>query len=91
MKQTIKNYALFLVGLFIASMGVALSTKAGLGTSPVAAVPYSVSIVNHALTFGWWLNIWSLLQVAVQVFCFAGNANRSKLSFKQFWRLSTVI
>lgn len=67
MKQTIKNYVLFLVGLFIASMGVALSTKAGLGTSPVAAVPYSVSIVNHALTFGWWLNIWSLLQVAVQV------------------------
>lgn len=48
-------------------MGVALSTKAGLGTSPVAAVPCSVSIVNHALTFGWWLNIWSLLQVAVQV------------------------
>lgn len=67
MQQTIKNYELFLVGLFIASMGVALSTKAGLGTSPVAAVPYSVSIVNHALTFGWWLNIWSLLQVAVQV------------------------
>ena len=67
MQQTIKNYALFLVGLFIASMGVALSTKAGLGTSPVAAVPYSVSIVNHALTFGWWLNIWSLLQVSVQV------------------------
>ena len=67
MQQTIKNYALFLVGLFIASMGVALSTKAGLGTSPVAVVPYSVSIVNHALTFGWWLNIWSLLQVAVQV------------------------
>ena len=67
MQQTIKNYALFLVGLFIASMGVALSTKAGLGTSPVVAVPYSVSIVNHALTFGWWLNIWSLLQVAVQV------------------------
>ena len=66
-ETTIKNYALFLVGLFVASMGVALSTKAGLGTSPVAAVPYSVSIVNHALTFGWWLNIWSLLQVAVQV------------------------
>ena len=91
MQQTIKNYALFLVGLFIASMGVALSTKAGLGTSPVAAVPYSVSIVNHALTFGWWLNIWSLLQVSVQVLLLRKNANRSKLSFKQFWRLSTVI
>ena len=67
MKQTIRNYALFFIGLFIASMGVALSTKAGLGTSPVASVPYSISLVNHALTFGWWLNVWSLIQVAVQV------------------------
>ena len=67
MKQVFKNYLLFFVGLFIASMGVALSTKAGLGTSPVASVPYSISIVNHALTFGWWLNIWSLVQVAVQI------------------------
>ena len=63
----IKNYALFLIGLFIASMGVALSAKAGLGTSPVASVPYSVSLVNHALTFGWWLNMWSVLQIAVQI------------------------
>ena len=67
MKQVIKNYALFLIGLFIASMGVALSTKAGLGTSPVASVPYSVSLVNHTLTFGWWLNMWSVVQIAVQI------------------------
>lgn len=67
MKQVVKNYALFLIGLFIASLGVALSTKAGLGTSPVASVPYSVSLVNHALTFGWWLNMFSVVQIAVQV------------------------
>lgn len=67
MKQVIKNYALFLIGLFIASMGVALSAKAGLGTSPVASVPYSVSLVNHTLTFGLWLNMWSVLQIAVQI------------------------
>jgi len=67
LRQTIRNYALFLIGLFIASMGVALSTKAGLGTSPVAAVPYSISLLNHALTFGWWLNLWSVLQIVVQV------------------------
>lgn len=58
---------LFLIGLFVASMGVALSAKAGLGTSPVASVPYSISLINHTLTFGWWLNMWSLAQVAVQV------------------------
>ena len=67
MKQTVKNYTLFLIGLFIASMGVALSTKAGLGTSPVASVPYSVSLVNHTLSFGWWLNLWSVIQILVQV------------------------
>lgn len=66
-KSVVKSYMLFLIGLFIASMGVALSTKAGLGTSPVAAIPYSVSLVNHALTFGWWLNILSVVQIAVQV------------------------
>lgn len=67
MKQVVKNYILFLIGLFIASMGVALSTKAGLGTSPVASVPYSISLLNHALTFGWWLNIWSVIQIVVQI------------------------
>lgn len=67
MQKIIKNYVLFLIGLFVASMGVALSTKAGLGTSPVASVPYSISLINHTLTFGWWLNMWSLAQVAVQV------------------------
>ncbi|MBQ8012527.1 MAG: hypothetical protein IJ265_13330 [Oscillospiraceae bacterium] len=67
MKQTVRNYTLFLIGLFIASMGVALSTKAGLGTSPVAAVPYSISLINHTLTFGWWLNLLSVLQIFVQI------------------------
>lgn len=67
LKQIVKNYVLFLIGLFIASMGVALSTKASLGTSPVASVPYSVSLLNHTLTFGWWLNVWSIIQILVQV------------------------
>ena len=58
---------LFLTGLFIASMGVAFSTKAGLGTSPVASVPYSVSLVCTIFTLGGWLNILSVLQITVQV------------------------
>ena len=52
---------------FIASMSVALSAKVGLGTSPVASVPFSVSLVNNSLTFGWWLNIWSVVQILVQI------------------------
>lgn len=65
--KIIRQYALFLIGLFIASMGVAFSTKAGLGTSPVASLPYSVSLVSSLLSFGGWLNVLSVLQIAVQV------------------------
>ena len=62
-----KNYILFLIGLFIASMGVAFSTKAGLGTSPVASVPYSVSLLSTLLTFGGWLNLLSVIQILTQI------------------------
>ena len=48
-------------------MGVAFSTKAGLGTSPVASLPYSVSLVSSLLSFGGWLNVLSVIQIAVQV------------------------
>lgn len=63
----IRKYGIFLTGLFIASLGVAFSTKAGLGTSPVASVPYSVSLVSQALSFGWWLNSLSIIQILVQI------------------------
>ena len=48
-------------------MGVAFSTKAGLGPSPVASLPYSVSLVSSLLSFGGWLNVLSVIQIAVQV------------------------
>ncbi len=66
-KDIARRYLLFLIGLFIASAGVAFSTLAGLGTSPVASVPYSVSLISGRLSFGGWLNLWSVLQITVQV------------------------
>ena len=73
--ETAGRYGLFLIGLFIASLGVAFSTKAGLGTSPVASVPYSVSLVSPLLSFGSWLNLLSLVQVIVQVAVLKGKCN----------------
>lgn len=61
------RYFLFLTGLFVASMGVAFSTKAGLGTSPVASVPYSVSLLSNKLSFGGWLNVLSVIQILIQI------------------------
>jgi len=76
------RYVLFIIGLFIASMGVAFSTKAGLGTSPVASVPYSVSLISGALTFGGWLNLWSVIQIATQVLILKGKVNYLEIAIQ---------
>ena len=75
-----KNYLLFLIGLFIASMGVAFSTKAGLGTSPVASVPYSVSLLSTLLTFGGWLNLLSVIQILTQIAVLKGKCNYAEIA-----------
>ena len=82
MSDMIKRYSLFLVGLFIASMGVAFSTKAGLGTSPVASVPYSVSLVSTLLSFGGWLNLLSVIQIAIQVIILKGKCNYIEIAIQ---------
>jgi len=61
------KYFLFVLGLFVASMGVAFSAKASLGTSPVSTVPYSMSLISSLLSFGGWLNLLSVIQISIQV------------------------
>jgi len=65
--EIVFRYFLFLIGLFIASIGVAFSTKAGLGTSPVASIPYSISLISSIFTLGGWLNLLSIIQIAIQI------------------------
>ena len=77
-----RRYGLFLIGLFIASMGVAFSAKAGLGTSPVASVPYSVSLVSSLFTFGGWLNILSVIQITAQVLVMKGKCNYIEIAIQ---------
>ena len=71
----VRRYSVFLLGLFIASMGVAFSTVAELGTSPVASVPYSVSRVSDLLSFGGWLNLLSVIQITVQILLLKSRCN----------------
>ncbi len=79
-KKIIIRYVIFLIGLFIASVGVAFSTKAGLGTSPVASVPYSISLVSSLLTFGGWLNLFSVIQIITQVVVLKGKCNYAEIA-----------
>lgn len=40
----LKRYILFLIELFINSLGVSLVTKANLGTSPISSIPYVLNL-----------------------------------------------
>ena len=46
--EKFKRYLIFLVGLFISSLGVSLVTKANLGTSPISSIPYVLSLNRTA-------------------------------------------
>ena len=76
----VRRYALFLAGLFVASMGVAFSTIAGLGTSPVASVAYSVSLASPLLSLGGWLNLLSVIQILAQVLILKGKCNYTEIA-----------
>lgn len=61
-----KRYVLFLVGLFINSLGVSFVTKANLGTSPISSIPYVLSL-NFPLTLGNFTIIFSILLILLQI------------------------
>lgn len=48
MKQGIRRISVYLVGLFILSLGVALSVKSGLGVTSVNSIPYALSLIFSA-------------------------------------------
>ena len=61
-----KRYLVFLVGLFVNSLGVSLITKANLGTSPISSIPYVLSL-NIPMTLGEFTIFFSLLLIVLQL------------------------
>ena len=59
-------------GLILISFGVALTTKAGLGTSPISAIPYSLSLIIPGLSMGTWLILFSIALVLIEIILLKG-------------------
>ena len=68
----LKRYIIFLVGLFVNSLGVSLITKANLGTSPISSIPYVLSL-NFPLTLGNFTIIFRILLIILQLFILRKN------------------
>lgn len=66
MAEKVKRYLVFLVGLFVSSLGVSMITKADLGTSPISAIPYVLSL-NFPWTLGGFTVAFSLFLIFLQL------------------------
>ena len=64
--ETLKRYLIFLVGLFVNSLGVSLVTKANLGTSPISSIPYVLSL-NFPFTLGNFTIFFSIFLIVLQL------------------------
>lgn len=63
--EKLKRYVIFLIGLFINSLGVSLVTKAALGTSPISSIPYVLSL-NFPFTLGEFTIFFSIFLIFLQ-------------------------
>ncbi|MBE6273894.1 MAG: cytidylate kinase family protein [Bacteroides sp.] len=61
----VKRYIYLLISLFVIAFGVALITKASLGTSPIASVPYVLSLCT-SMTMGQYMVAMNLLCLSVE-------------------------
>ena len=62
----IKRYFIFFIGLFINSLAVSVITSANLGTSPISAIPYILSLILP-LSLGTFTILFSLLLIFIQI------------------------
>jgi uncharacterized membrane protein YczE len=56
-----------LTGLAANAFGVAAVTQAHLGTSPIAAIPYALSLVVSQLSLGQWTIVFGLVLTLIQI------------------------
>ena len=64
--ELIKRYIFLLAGLFVNGLGVSFITKAGLGTSPITSIPYTLSL-GFTPTVGMFTLFFNLLLIVLQI------------------------
>lgn len=66
-KELFKRYILFIISLFFAALGVAVTKRGELGVSPISSVANVLSCKFSALSLGTWLIIWNCALIAGQI------------------------
>ena len=64
--KKINRYVIYLISLFIISLGASLSIKANLGTSPLICLPYVCSLITN-LSVGIVIFLFTILFIIIQI------------------------
>lgn len=64
--KKINRYIIYLISLFIISLGASLSIKANLGTSPLICLPYVCSLITN-LSVGIVIFLFTILFIVIQI------------------------
>lgn len=80
-----RRFALFFGGLVLAGIGVALSTRPGLGTSPITSLPY-VTTFAFPWTLGMATVIINLLFIVAHFLIL-----KNRFQWAQLWQLPTLL
>ena len=65
--ELLKRYLLLIPGVFFVALGIAFTTKSDLGTSPISAIPYTLSLIIPWISYGKWTIMWNVLLVLSQL------------------------
>lgn len=65
--ETAKRYVLFIISLFFAALGVAVTKKGELGVSPISSVANVLSLKFTSLSLGNWLIVWNCIMILGQI------------------------
>lgn len=73
--ERVKRYVIMVSGLFFIALGVAFSTKAGLGTSPLSAIPYTLGTLLPQASYGAYVGGFNALLALAQVLILRSKCN----------------
>lgn len=66
-KEIVKRYILFIISLFFAALGVAVTKHGELGVSPISSVANVMNAKYAAVSMGSWLIIWNCALILGQI------------------------
>ncbi|MBR7124776.1 MAG: hypothetical protein IKC93_07945 [Candidatus Methanomethylophilaceae archaeon] len=79
MDKPIRRATMFLASLMVISIGVVFIVRAGMGNSPLTAMPYTSYLIITQMSFGNWTIIWSIIVIIIEKMLMRGNLGNVQL------------